>query len=123
VKVVLQQNFVNTDAGQQRFDGIFANASLFHVPKESLHIVLCQLHKALRDNGILFMSNPRGHSEQWLGARYGHYMELDTTTEFLNKAGFVVLNHYYRPAGLPLNEQRWLAVGSQKTRNSTIQRY
>ena len=111
---VLHQNFVDIDLNANCFDGIFANASLFHVPKECLHSVLCHLNQALRDNGILFMSNPRGSSEEWLGARYGHYMELDTLSDFLNSAGFTILSHYYRPAGVPLNEQRWLAVVSQK---------
>lgn len=111
---VLHQNFVDVSLGIERFDGIFANASLFHVPKEHLQQVLDRLYEALRENGILFMSNPRGCSEEWLGDRYGHYMELDVTSLFLNRAGFVVLNHYYRPSNAPLHEQRWLAVVSQK---------
>jgi SAM-dependent methyltransferase len=112
---VLHQNFVDANLGVDRFDGIFANASLFHVPKEHLSRVLSLMYDALRKGGILFMSNPRGSSEQWLGERYGHYMELDVTTHFLTGAGFTVLDHYYRPTDAPPDEQRWLAVVSQKS--------
>ncbi|TDF37463.1 class I SAM-dependent methyltransferase [Alteromonadaceae bacterium M269] len=111
----LNQNFVDADLALGSYDGVFANASLFHVPKENLLHVLCHLNQALVDDGILFMSNPRGSSEEWLGARYGHYMELEVISSFLTQAGFTVLNHYYRPTDAPPELQRWLAVVSQKS--------
>ena len=112
---VLHQSFLNLNLIPYSFDGIFANASLFHVPGSELPRVLKELHSALRDDGILFMSNPRGNSEGWSGARYGCWMELDILEPLLQEAGFNVLNHYYRPAGLPQQEQPWLAIVSQKS--------
>lgn len=107
---ILHQTFVNMALPEQAFDGVFANASLFHVPSQALPGVLTTLHAALKPDGILFLSNPRGNGEGWSGQRYGHYMELDISTLFLEAAGFTVLNYYYRPAGKPIYEQPWLAI-------------
>ena len=38
---------------QSRFDGVFANASLFHVPSQELPRVLLELRKTLRPRGVL----------------------------------------------------------------------
>ena len=108
----LNQQFLNLDLKANQFDGIFANASLFHIPSQELVNVLKVLHRSLRSNGILFSSNPRGDQEGWSGQRYGHYMELENFEVYLAEAGFRVLNHYYRPADLPREEQPWLAVVS-----------
>jgi len=48
---------------ESRFDGVFANASLFHVPSQELPRVLLELRKALKPRGVLFCSNPRGNNE------------------------------------------------------------
>ena len=110
---VLHQQFLSLDLGSACFDGVFANASLFHVPSQELPGVLTACHKALRPGGILFMSNPRGEGEGWQGDRYGHYCEFEMSKMHLQQAGFTVLDHYYRPPGLPRNHQPWLAIVCQ----------
>lgn len=112
---ILHQTFLSLSLAQHAFDGVFANASLFHVPSTELPRVLLDLHTALRPEGILFISNPRGNGEGWSGQRYGHYLQLETSRLFLQTAGFAVLNHYYRPAGKPLVEQPWLAIVARKS--------
>jgi SAM-dependent methyltransferase len=111
---VLHQNFLELDLPNIGFDGIFANASIFHIQKTHLARVLLELNSALKINGLLFMSNPRGSQENFDGARYGNYMELDEYSEFLNNAGFEVVDHYYRPTGWPREEQPWLAMVAKK---------
>lgn len=107
---VLQQNFLELDLPAARFDGIFANAVLFHVPRQELPKVLRQLHATLKPGGVLFSSNPRGQNQEgWKGERYGSYHDLESWRELLNEAGFVELEHYYRPTGLPMEQQPWLA--------------
>ncbi|MDG2273222.1 MAG: class I SAM-dependent methyltransferase [Halioglobus sp.] len=113
---VLHQSFLSLDLGEAAFDGIFANASLFHIPKQEFPRVLSQLHHALRPGGILFSSNPRGNSEEFSGDRYGHFMELEVSSAYLSEAGFKVIDHYYRPAGAPCAAQPWLAIVAQKHR-------
>ncbi|GFM63866.1 methyltransferase [Pseudomonas cichorii] len=107
---VLHQNFLELDLPVARFDGIFANAVLFHIPKQELPRVLRQLHATLKPDGVLFSSNPRGQNQEgWKGERYGSYHDLEAWRELLTEAGFVELEHYYRPAGLPREQQPWLA--------------
>ncbi|AYC31021.1 class I SAM-dependent methyltransferase [Pseudomonas cavernae] len=107
---VWQQDFLQLDLPPARFDGVFANASLFHVPLQELPRVLGQLHATLKPGGVLFSSNPRGHNDEgWNGERYGAYHDLAAWRRLLRAAGFVELEHYYRPAGLPRAQQPWLA--------------
>ena len=107
---VLHQDFLKLALPAATFDGVFANASLFHVPSQELPRVLRELHAALKPRGVLFASNPRGdNSEGWNSDRYGAYHDLDRWRGFMSGAGFTELTHYYRPPGLPLDQQRWLA--------------
>jgi SAM-dependent methyltransferase len=107
---VWRQDFLKLDLPAGRFDGVFANASLFHVPGQELPRVLLQLRAALKPGGVLFSSNPRGTNEEgWNGGRYGAYHDLDSWRSHMTGAGFVELEHYYRPAGRPREEQPWLA--------------
>jgi 2-polyprenyl-3-methyl-5-hydroxy-6-metoxy-1,4-benzoquinol methylase len=89
---------------------VFANAVLFHVPSLALPQVLRQLHATLKPGGVLFSSNPRGEGQEgWRGDRYGSYHDWPTWQAYMKTAGFVELQHYYRPAGLPREQQPWLA--------------
>jgi SAM-dependent methyltransferase len=107
---VWQQDFLKLDLPDARFDGVFANAALFHVPCQELPRVLGQLRAALKPGGVLFSSNPRGGNEEgWNRGRYGAYHDLEAWRRWMSETGFVELDHYYRPAGLPREQQPWLA--------------
>ena len=107
---VWQQNFLQLELPAAYFDGVFANASLFHVPRQELPRILRQLHATLKPQGVLFSSNPRGNNEESLGGeRYGAYYDLAAWRNYLAVAGFSELEHYYRPQGLPREQQSWLA--------------
>jgi len=107
---VWHQDFLALDLPSAHFDGVFANASLFHVPRADLPRVLAQLNACLKPSGVLFSSNPRGSNQEgWHGARYGVYHDLESWRRLLAQAGFTELEHYYRPQGLPREQQPWLA--------------
>jgi SAM-dependent methyltransferase len=107
---VWQQDFLRLELPQSHFDGVFANASLFHVPTADLARVLGQLRATLKPGGVLFSSNPRGNNEEgWNRGRYGAYHDWQAWSRHLDAAGFVALEHYYRPSGLPIEQQPWLA--------------
>jgi SAM-dependent methyltransferase len=107
---VWRQDFLRLDLPAGRFDGVFANASLFHIPRQDLPRVLLQLRAALKPDGVLFSSNPRGANEEgWNNGRYGVYHNLPSWRDYLTAAGFSELEHYYRPDGLPREQQPWLA--------------
>ncbi len=107
---VLHQDFLALDLPPARFDGVFANASLFHVPGAEVPRVLGELRAALKPRGVLFASNPRGENQEgFSGERYGCYWNLETWRRFMTAAAFAELQYYYRPAGLPRDQQPWLA--------------
>lgn len=107
---VWEQDFLKLDLPAERFDGVFANASLFHVPGTALPRVLRELHATLKPGGVLFSSIPRGNNEEgWTRGRYGAYHDLDAWRGYLTGAGFTELEHYFRPEGLPREQQPWLA--------------
>jgi hypothetical protein len=56
---------------------VFANASLFHVPRSLLPNVLTTLFSCLVPGGVPFCSNPRAFdadTEGWSGERHGCYL-------------------------------------------------
>ena len=107
---VLEQNFLALELPSSHFDGVFANAVLFHVPTQELPRILRELHATLKPGGVLFTSNPRGDGQEgWNGDRYGAFHDWQTWRDFVCAAGFVELSHFYRPKGLPRDQQPWLA--------------
>ncbi|MEL6547821.1 MAG: class I SAM-dependent methyltransferase, partial [Myxococcota bacterium] len=75
---VWHQDFLALALPPERFDGVFANAVLFHVPTQELLRVLGDLHQTLVPGGVLFASNPRGPNiEQQHRLRYGAYLTFD----------------------------------------------
>ena len=107
---VWHQDFLSLELPSEYFDGIFANAALFHVPSQELPRVLKELWATLKPSGVLFSSNPRGDNEEgWNGERYGAYYNLERWRELVLAAGFAEMTHYYRPPGLPRAQQPWLA--------------
>jgi SAM-dependent methyltransferase len=108
---VWQQDFLRLALPQARFDGVFANAALFHVPTAVLPRVLAELRATLKPRGVLFASNPHGHDEEgWNRGRYGAFHHPRTWSRYVTDAGFGLLDQYYRPAGLPRERQPWLAT-------------
>ena len=117
---VWQQNLLALDLPAARFDGVFANAVLFHVPGAALPRVLGELHATLKPRGVLFSSNPRGEGQEgWQGGRYGAYHDLPAWRDCMTVAGFDELEHYFRPAGLPREHQPWLASVWRKSNENT----
>lgn len=108
---VLQQDLLALDLPPARFDGVFASASLFHIPPEALPQVLAVLHATLRPDGVLFALNPRGRDEQgWLGDRFCCYYRVATWCRVVREAGFDRLACAYRPAGRPRAQQNWVST-------------
>ena len=108
---VLEQSFLELDLPAERFDGVFANAALFHVPSQELPRVLRELHATLKPRGVLFSVEParpwRGGLE-WRALR--RLLRMAKPGAILwSAAGFDELTHYYRPLEPAAREQPWLA--------------
>jgi SAM-dependent methyltransferase len=108
---VWQQDFLRLNLPDSYFDGIFANAALFHVPSRELPRVLGELRRTLTPGGVLFASNPHGQNQEgWSSERYCVFYDLATWRRHVEAAGFIELEHYYRPTGLARARQHWLAT-------------
>ncbi|HEX2256635.1 MAG TPA: class I SAM-dependent methyltransferase [Afifellaceae bacterium] len=108
---VWQQDLFALDLPEGRFDGVFANASLFHVPPRRLPDVLVNLAHALKPGGILFACNPVGHDEEgWFGERYVCLYSQRSWSRLVRRSGFRRISLFHRPPGLPRRQQTWLAT-------------
>jgi SAM-dependent methyltransferase len=108
---VLHQDFTLLDLPPETFDGVFANASLFHVPKDMINDVLETLFTTIITGGAMFASNPRGNDEEsYSNGRYGAYYSENEWINLVNSAGFLLIDQYYRPKGLPREQQHWFAT-------------
>lgn len=108
---VWQQDFLNLTLPSEHFDGLFANASLFHVPSRHAPEVLRRLFSTLKPGGVLCSSNPCGDNhEGWSGDRYGVYYDYPQWSTLMRTAGFIELDHFYRPTDLPRDQQSWLVT-------------
>ena len=117
---VWHQDFLALDLPAAAFDGVFANASLFHVPSQELPRVLAELRDCLHPGGVLFASNPRGQNQEgWQGRRYCAFYDLERWRALVLGAGFDEVRHYYRPDGLSREQQPWLASLWRRPRADT----
>lgn len=66
---VLQMTFEEMDFDSV-FDGVWACASLVHVPKKELQDILRKIQEALKDGGLFYMSVKKGDFEGFRGERY-----------------------------------------------------
>lgn len=65
------------------FDGIWANASLFHVTPSEFMDVLNKMHQSLKKDGILFMSFKYGDFEGIYEGRYFKYYHRKEIKEMI----------------------------------------
>jgi SAM-dependent methyltransferase len=105
------QDLLALDLPAGHFDGVFANAVLFHVPSRALPRVLADLSATVRPAGVLLASNPRGANEEgFADGRYACFYDFPTWCRLAESAGFELLDHYYRPPGKPRRQQPWLVT-------------
>ena len=108
---VWQQDFLDLTLPDNNFDGIFANASLFHIPTQELARVLSELFNAMKMGGALLSSNPHGaNKEGWQRQRYAAFHTPQQWQDHMQSAGFELIETYYRPAHLPLEQRPWLVT-------------
>ena len=116
---VWQQDLTALDLPEGRFDGIFCNACLFHVPSAALPETLRRLTASLRPGGVLFVSNAHGFGEDkegWSGGRtpttnsWVCWLSEESWVERCEDAGLVLLDKFYRPPGKPRSQQPFLAT-------------
>ena len=71
---------------KEEFDGIWASASLLHVPSQELKNVLVKLYQSLKSGGVFYASFKYGDFDGERNGRYFHNLTEETAEE----AGFKV---------------------------------
>jgi SAM-dependent methyltransferase len=101
-----------------RFDGIWACASLLHVSEKELENVLVRFHRALKRDGVLYASWKYGEAERCDGERFYCDMTEEKLRRVLARANlkareglFDCLECWVAEDSLPSGrEQKWLNV-------------
>lgn len=91
---------------RNQFNGVWASASLLHVPKVDLLNTIAALIRALKPNGILFMSFRYGSGEAEFDARHYSYLRCRDLKAALNKIGTVASWEMWLSDGVG-NELPW----------------
>ncbi len=100
---VPEADFIVGDIGEipfedLAFDGVYARASLLHISKEDLDEVLKNIHKILKENGVLYVAVKEGEGEREVDEeRYGQsirrfysFFNDEEMRKHLKEAGFEV---------------------------------
>lgn len=72
---------------ENTYDGIWACASLLHIPEEELPEIMVKLDRALKPSGILYASFKYGDSAQTRNGRFFTDMNEDRLFSLLQKSG------------------------------------
>ena len=101
---ILKMNFLQKlDFKNDEFDGIWACASLLHVPKKSITDVLLELKRILKKGGMLFISVKEGVGERFVKDDYGHqerffaFFKKNELIQLAQSVGFDIIESYYIP--------------------------
>ena len=87
---VLCMDFGNL-AFENRFDGVWACASLLHVPRDSIKDILARIHRALACGGVLYASFKAGKGERIRGERFfNDYGQEDMEFLFAEENGWEI---------------------------------
>jgi len=96
------------------FDGVFSKASLLHIPKDKIEIVLKEIIRVLKKNGILHIATKKGMGEKEIRENdYGYeyerffsYWQPEEVKSIFNKHNLTLLKE--GEAGNPRAGSVWL---------------
>lgn len=91
----------------EAFDGIWACASLLHVPQSETPEVLARLARALRPGGIVYVSYKLGHGERE-AERFFNDQSEDSLRMLLEKASLKPLQLWLTDDARKNQETRWV---------------
>lgn len=102
-----------------KYDGVFACASLLHVPSKELPEVIGKVSKALKNNGVFYLSFKYGDFEGYRNDRYFTDYKEDTFAQLIAPFHeFAVVDHWISTDARPgRSDEKWLNVIMVKTEN------
>ncbi|MHB8442873.1 MAG: class I SAM-dependent methyltransferase [Patescibacteria group bacterium] len=99
--VFLNQSMYNIKFPDNNFDGFLASASLLHIPKEKIGIVLKSIYRVMKTGGIGLISIKQGTGEKMIeekmksgytSQRFFSFYEKQEFTDLLKQNGFEVIH-------------------------------
>lgn len=102
-------------AFENKFDAIWSMASLIHIPKKDMNYIVKLFTKALRANGIWFISLKEGEGEEMEEGRlFNHYTEKEFRMLLERHPSLQVEKLWYSQDAIG-RSQNWLTVILRKT--------
>ncbi len=101
---------------RNRFQGIWACASLLHVPKDDMQMVLKKVSVALVMHGILYVSYKYGtHQREKDGRLFSDYTECDLAKLFSRDNRLSLIEHWITADVRPgRSDEKWLNIICKK---------
>lgn len=112
--VTARQASFDDITGDQVYDGIWANFSLLHAPRDRMPDHLAALHRALKPGGVFHIGMKLGEGSQRdsIGRLYTYYTEAELAG-LLSDAGFTVTDRAHgRDLGLDGVYADWICLSA-----------
>lgn len=100
-----------------KFDGIWACASLLHIPSSELNDVFKKCAKALKKNGIMYISFKLGEFEGERNKRFFNDMNKDKLLPLLDNTGLTILEEKITIDVRPDKSTEWYNVILKDNKN------
>lgn len=106
---VKQMRFQELD-DKNVYDGIWACASILHLPKNELPGVMVRMREAMKDHGLIYASFKYGEFEGWIGDRYFTYFTWKSFRDLIAGIGGLEIEEIWlTPDSRPERaDQQWL---------------
>ncbi|OGD93640.1 hypothetical protein A2697_04265 [Candidatus Curtissbacteria bacterium RIFCSPHIGHO2_01_FULL_41_44] len=110
----------NMKFAKNSFDGVYARASLLHIPKKLIPKVLSSIYKILKKKGVLYLAVKEGEGENEVEdekhgqkvKRFFSFFQMSELESFLEEAGFKIIKATkFKRAKISTN---WLQVFAKK---------
>jgi SAM-dependent methyltransferase len=101
--VLVQADLRRLPFARSAFDGVWACASLLHLPRTSLPQAMIEISRFLHQpGGVLYLALKRGQGERWITdaenrRSYFAYYDLPEIQTMLDRAGFQVVESWFAP--------------------------
>lgn len=92
------------------FDGIWASASLLHIPSNELYSVLGKLRESLKSNGVFYASFKYGDFEGIRNERFFNDLTENAARDLFEKNDFKVLKTWQTEDSRPERNEKWTNI-------------
>ena len=105
---------------KNEFDGIWASASLLHVPKRDLKLIFRLLYKALKDNGYMYVSFKSGEYEGEIDGKYYTYLSCSDLFNLIDGEFEIVAKMKTKDLRLESYNNKWVNIILKKISKNEI---